>query len=184
MANSEHPKVLFREDQQFRQPLLWIIVVIFAAFVLGTAFFLMRRAALGAPESAGLPWQTWLLLLLFVVLPVGLTMLVLALTKLQVEVSTAGLFVRFFPFHRRVHMIDLSGIASVETVTYNSVLEYGGYGIRRLPRAKAYNTGGNQGVRIHYANGYHLLLGTQYPAELQAAIAQVLPEASAADADG
>jgi len=38
---------------------------------------------------------------------------------------------------------------------------------------KAYNVGGNRGVRLDFSNARHLLIGSQRPGELDNAIAKV-----------
>ena len=173
MHSKPPPAILFREDQQFRDPVLWVILVVFAAFSLGTALYIMTRTYRAA--EAGIPWQSWAMLGVFVVLPVLLVLLALAIAKFQIEVSTEGLFLRFFPLHWKVRKIDLADVEGIEAVTYHAVRDYGGFGIRLLPRAKAYSVGGGQGVRISYRNGYHLLLGTRHPRDLAMAVSRILP---------
>lgn len=170
----EQPQILFREDQQFRQPFLWIFMVIGASLVSGTAVFIVARY--GGAESSGIGTNPVYIVLAGVVVIAGaaLSLILLAMLRLQTEVSTLGLFLRFFPFHRKVRKIDLSNVIRVAPVTYNPVLEYGGYGIRLKRGAKAYNVQGNLGVRIHYENGYHLLIGTRQPEALAGAIQSLL----------
>lgn len=166
MPEKSAPTVLFRENQRFRQPMLWAVLVPFASITIGSALYVSRHSPTATSS---------LLLGLFVVLPVALTLSLLATAKLQIEVSTLGLFVKFFPFHRKVRQIELDKVVRVEAVHYKAVREYGGYGIRLLPRAKAYNTGGDEGVRIEYTNGCHVLIGTRHPHELCTAILRILP---------
>lgn len=160
-------RVLFREDQQCRDPYLWIFLILIASMVGSWALRTFAHEAMGEPrfQHPALAIASLVLLGAIMLPPV-----LLAVARLQVEVSSHGLFVRFYPLHRKVHQIDLTGVTHVESVTYRPFLEYGGYGLRRLPRATAYNMRGNRGVRLHYQNGYHLLIGTEHPEELLAAL--------------
>ena len=90
--------------------------------------------------------------------------------KLVTEVRPDGLYVRFVPLHRRCRHIPFdSNLLAVHSITY-SIVDYGGWGIRWVPNGKAYNVRGNQGVRLDFANGRHLMIGSQRPGELAAAI--------------
>lgn len=166
------PEILFREDQQFRQPMLWILILGVSAFCVGTiAWMISRQVVQDIPfgEDAMSDGQMVGLGSIIIVLNLVVLWLFYAL-KLQTEVTGLGLFVRFKPLHRKTRQIDLSGVTSVTAVKYRPAMEYGGWGIRRGRHGMAYNVTGDLGVRIDYENGYHLLIGTRYPDELKAAI--------------
>ena len=74
-----------------------------------------------------------------------------------------------FPLYRR--RIRLTEVASAEAVTYSALIEYGGWGIRGMGKNVALNARGNRGVRLHLQNGNRVLIGSQRPEELAAAIA-------------
>lgn len=67
-------------------------------------------------------------------------------------------------------MIRFEDIASVQAVTYNPLLEYGGWGIRGFGKKIAYNAQGNRGVLVTLKSGGTVLLGSQQPEDLEAAI--------------
>lgn len=166
------PEILFREDQQFRQPILWIILLCMSAFCVGTiAWMVSRQVIQDIPfgDDAMSNDQMVILGAIIVALNAILLLLFHAL-KLQTEVTAQGLFIRFKPFHRKTRKIDLSEVSSVASVKYRPAMEYGGWGIRRGRHGTAYNVSGDLGVRIDYENGYHLLIGTRHPAELKTAI--------------
>jgi hypothetical protein len=85
--------------------------------------------------------------------------------------------IRMPPFVRRV--LPASNIAGAEARTYRPVREYGGWGVRWSLRGlnanRAYNVSGDQGVQLVLTNGDRVLIGTQRPTELEAAIVSILP---------
>ncbi|MHC4643443.1 MAG: hypothetical protein ACYS32_17515, partial [Planctomycetota bacterium] len=62
--------------------------------------------------------------------------------------------------------------------TYKPILEYGGWGIRCsfTGKGKAYNVSGNKGVQLVFTNGKKLLIGSQQPDDLAAAIEEMLKQ--------
>ncbi|MBL7648561.1 MAG: hypothetical protein JNK74_20490 [Candidatus Hydrogenedentes bacterium] len=170
------PEILFREDQQFRQPILWIVLLGVSAFCIGTiAWMISRQVLQGIPFGEDAMSNDQMVALgATIVLLNAFVLWLLHAMKLQTEVTEAGLFVRFKPIHRKTRKIDLTGVTSVASVKYRPAMEYGGWGIRRGRRGMAYNVSGDLGVRIDYENGYHLLIGTRYPEELKAAVDQCM----------
>lgn len=68
--------------------------------------------------------------------------------------------------------IPTSDIRLAEAVQYRPIREYGGYGIRGTSRRRALNTRGDRGVLLTRGDGSTLLIGSQQPRELLAALAQ------------
>ncbi len=169
-------KSLFREDQKFRSPLLWIPLMAFTAFGCGTITWMITRQVIqDVPFGDDAMSNERMLLLGGAIILINLLFLAfMASLKLQTEVTDAGLFIRFKPLHRKTRLIDLAGLSTVRAVEYRPAMEYGGWGIRTGRRGKAYNVSGNLGVRLDYDNGYHLLIGTQRPAELHVALEEML----------
>jgi hypothetical protein len=163
---SQVQKIRFEEEQSFRQP--WV-----GALMAGTLVLLLVPLGLvlfGAPVKAGsdiLPGVIGLALGIVVVIGVAFLMYVM---KLSVRLDDAGLHIRFFPFVKRD--IALAEIARWEARTYSPLREYGGWGIRCGWNGMAYNVSGNQGVQLEFTNGKRLLIGSQRPEELAAAITQ------------
>jgi hypothetical protein len=166
------PETLFREDQQFRQPILWIILLGMSAFCAGTiAWMISRQVIQDIPFGEDAMSNDKMLLLGAIIVSLnGILLWLFYVLKLQTEVTTQGLFIRFKPFHRKTRQIDLSGVIAVEAVRYRPAMDYGGWGIRRGRQGTAYNVTGNLGVRLDYENGYHLMIGTCAPDDLKAAI--------------
>lgn len=159
--NAATEAVLFEEEQRFRQPWLWalllgIMVIEFAAFVL---------VAEQAAGGGGLFIFAGALVVLL-----GIIWLMYSL-RLTVRVYPDRLHIHFFPLVRRE--IPLDEIASYEARTYRPLLEYGGWGLRYsfTGNGRAYNVSGHRGVQLTLRDGERLLIGSQRADELADAIA-------------
>lgn len=165
---SEAP--LFKEEQRFRQPLPWLIIgvaMLFSFTSVGQVFyaaFSMDAAELPTEYKSKLVTMVGVALLNIVVLILFLT------AKLSTEVRANGLFVKFFPFHRKWRPISLEGVVNAEHICYAPIKDYGGWGIRYGFKKKAYNISGSKGVRINYNNAHHILIGSKNGDQLQSAI--------------
>jgi hypothetical protein len=111
-------------------------------------------------------------------MPIGVGILILCnalihFSKLITQVRPDGLYVRFVPFHLSFKKIDLAEVTNYQALTYRPILKYGGWGIRYTWKGRAYNARGHRGVRLDFRNGKHLLIGSQRPEELVAAIDQI-----------
>lgn len=159
----------FREDQRFRGPWIWTAIAI---------DFVVTALICGAIVYRAGQGEAWRALYVtgFVIMAVNAAVLALLLmTKLQIEVNPHGIFVRLYPFQRRVRKIDLDGVTGARLVAFRPVRDYGGYGLRVRRDGKAYIVQGERGVRLDYANGYHILIAARNSEALYTAIARVLP---------
>jgi len=144
---------VFREVQHFRQPWLIGLLAGVVAIEVAVLFVAGWRALPG------------------IAIGVGATALMLA-THLATEVSPAGISLRFYPFHRRGRTIAFEEIAQHYPRRYRPIAEYGGWGIRGIGRDRAYNVSGDRGVQLELVDGRRILIGSQRPDELDAAIAR------------
>lgn len=130
--------------------------------------FALTKASAGENSQ-----ESWEIILGFVVgigVPIAITALFLLL-KLETEVKSDGIYVRYFPFHIRFKRFGPEDLSECYARRYKPIWEYGGWGIRySLRNGKAYNTSGNQGVQLVFKNGKRLLIGSQKPEQLEAAI--------------
>ena len=93
--------------------------------------------------------------------------------KLETRVDGTGIYYRFFPLHLTEQTILWDEVASVTLRKYNSLKEYGGWGLRySFKKGRAVNIKGKTGLQLELKNGKKLLIGTQKPEELK----QVLQE--------
>jgi hypothetical protein len=155
-------EVLFQEEQSFRQPWIWgLMLAITLAVAAGLAVALAAEPTKAGDDvvPAAVAVLVW-----------GLVCLFLYTLRLSVRVDRHYLHVRFFPLLRRD--LPLEDIAHWQACTYRPVLDYGGWGIRYSWKGTAYNVSGNRGVQLELVNGKRLLLGSRRPEELAAAIAR------------
>jgi hypothetical protein len=100
--------------------------------------------------------------------------LLFALARLTVEVLADRVEIRYRPFIRRTILLD--AVVAAEAVTYHPVRDYGGWGIKGWSRRKvAYHVRGDRGALLTLADGRTVLLGSQRPDDLVAAVRKGRP---------
>ena len=148
----------FHEEQQFRQWWLWALL---AAAVLPVLVVVAIRGVVLS-----------VLIVPLVLLAVGA---LLAFARLVVDVDREAITVAFhFLWPKR--RIALSTVRRAEATKYRPLLDYGGYGVRLGFRGWAFNVGGDEGVLVEMKDGARLMIGSQRPKELEAAIARAIRE--------
>lgn len=161
---ADPPAASFSEVQRFTQKWVWVLVVVVAGVVCVSVV-----AATSAGDSGT---HAWVPLLGAAAVGVGIPLL-FAVARLTIEVDADAIEIRYRPFMRRT--IRLDSVAAVDAVTYNPLRDYGGWGIRGWSRRKvAYNISGDRGVLLTLADGATVLLGSQRPEELAAAVRAAL----------
>lgn len=162
--------VLFSERQYFRQPWIWVILVLFNLFFI---FMVTRqlylKKAVGAKPMVN--EELWVIagVLLFITL-------LFWVMRLETQVGKGGIYYRFFPFHPRMKCLSWDRISKAYIRSYKPLEEYGGWGIRYgiFGSGWAYNISGNKGLQVIYDKDKKLLLGTQKPGELEKVLRQRL----------
>jgi hypothetical protein len=154
------PEHLFREEQRFNHPLIWILLIgIQGMFIYG----IIQQVILGKPFGTN-PAPD-LLLILFAFLPLALIVLFLNM-KLITTVEKDMIIIEFVPFTtREIHEDE---IEKTSIRTYQPIREYGGWGLR-FGRGRAFTASGNKGLQVELKNGEQILIGTQRPEELEQA---------------
>ena len=172
MPNS---KILFREVQRMRQPLIWVILISATLIMIGVfGYGIVQQVVFGQPWGDR-PMSDLGLLTSGVagMAVMGGALVLLGFSRLITEVRRDGLFVRYIPFHWSPKKIALGNVRDAVAVTYRPLLHYGGWGIRIARGGRAYNAYGSRGVRLDFRNARHLLIGSQRPEELAEAIEQL-----------
>lgn len=166
-------KVLFHEEQSFRQ--LWFLLIIACVMLAGPTavvvdFFSSLGKEVGPVKWSELGWNLGVLICVD-----GVVLFWVLSMKLITTVTADNLVLFFRGLYWKEILISLEEVDSIEAVQYSPLFQYGGYGIRYVVNGKAYNVSGNQGVKINYKNGKHILIGTQEPKKLLKAIQQIHP---------
>lgn len=162
--------VEFHEEQQFRQPWVWLLLLLISLGLAGLFIHgLYVQLYLGHPwgdrpmSDTGLVTTAMLSLLLM-----GAAVWLFYALKLITRVDANGVHIRFFPLTRK--LIPFDNISSCQARTYHPIREYGGWGIRFSRKGRAYNVSGDRGVQLEFRQGKPLLIGSQQPEQLAAAI--------------
>ena len=111
-----------------------------------------------------------------IIVPIAIALL-FKVAKLETEVRSDALYIRYFPFHIDYKKFAKEDSSECYVRTYKPIREYGGWGIRysfRKGRGKAYNLSGNKGVQLVFKNGKKLLIGSKKQDELAQAINSIM----------
>lgn len=157
---------IFSEKQRMRQ--WWVLLLSFGGVGFAT-YALLYQLITGEGLGSNPPP----LFVMFIIEGLMLLMFVVVWQmELQTRMDAAGIHYKFWPLFGWRHR-PWTDLQSVEVRHYKPLLEYGGWGIRLGTKGWAYNIAGNQGIQLVLKNGDRLLLGTQKPAEAEAAIARL-----------
>lgn len=171
-------KLIFREEQSFRQsPAIWIIVasVLIMLGGIGTSFY--QQLYLGKPygdepiSNNGLIWSSIGAFLL-----VSGIFVFMLYSRLTTEIWSDGVRYKFPPLLPKMRFIATGDIVSAEVGKYKPILEFGGWGWRRkmLGRKKAYNVSGRIGIRLIRKDGSTVMLGTRREEEMKRAVKKMM----------
>ena len=152
------PETLFEETLRFRQPQLWLPLLILFTAVLGVqAYFLAK-----SPESLSF---LRLLAPAICLVVFGGASLLLYLSRLDVMVTASGLHARFYPLERSFRDTSWKDIGDMRIVTVRPMRNFGGWGLRYGSKSKAYIVTGDQCVEFTLADGSRLYVNTLKPEE-------------------
>jgi len=151
------PVTYFREEQRFRESWLWLAIAVPVAFAVWALL-----TTPGAPVSAAIA-------------VVGVAVAVAALfgiARLETTVTDEAVVVRFHGLWptRRIALADVAEYAPMHYGMFDS----GGWGVHLGLAGMTYNVSGNEGVHFILKSGAKVLVGTQRPAELAAAVAKAI----------
>ena len=106
------------------------------------------------------PAPDWMIIIIWVLFGIAFP-LVFFNTKLITEVGQTGIYLKFFPFHRKFKFFPFDEIESFKEREYRPIREYGGWGIRYGFGGMAYNVYGNKGIQLVMKNKKKILIGSQ-----------------------
>ncbi len=100
----------------------------------------------------------------------GIAAISILYTKLIVRIDKKSINIRFFPFMIKDKKLPLKDIQRYYIRKYRPIMEYGGWGIRWNSNGRAYCIRGNMAIQLEFESGSKILIGTQKPGELNAAM--------------
>ena len=142
--------VVFSEQQGFSR------IIINDLFVLVVLLFL------------ALAWQSQTQGLLVGAALVAVLWALMLAAKMTTQVDDDGITIRTLFFINR--RISYDEIVTAQSVVYKPLRDFGGWGYRIGPGGKAYNMSGNLGVQLVLMRERRVLIGSQKPDDLAAAI--------------
>lgn len=164
-------KVLFKEEQRFRQWWIWLIMV----FALLSVIVPLVKAI--AEEQARLNSLNNWRLIFYGVLAVSflITIIVVKLfIRLKTKITYDGIYVAYIPFVRKWKKISIDELTGYELRKYRANLEFGGHGMRRRKMGQAFTISGNIGLLLHLKDGKKLLIGTQKKQAIEYAMVKII----------
>ena len=144
------------ETQYFRQKWLWGIMMMGESILLVCIFPVLRSTNTDNFNMIQFLFIMLVWLFFIVVFPLWIFLI-----RLDTQVLSDGIFLRFRYLHIKWILLPFSEISKAESITYNPLRDYGGWGIRYGPKGKAYNVHGNNGVLLTLIDGKKILIGSQ-----------------------
>ena len=166
---------IYSERQRFRPQDGVLIAVLWLVILAGPAFFLwaiVRQVVRDSPVGND-PANDLVLIILALIFGIGFPLFMYTIS-LDTQVRESGVFIRFWPFHRKWVMFGFDSIQKAEAITYSPLRDYGGWGIRYGKRVKAYNVSGNKGALLTLKEGNSILIGSKKNEELCSKINAIL----------
>ena len=161
--------MIFKETQKFRQVWILIILIIVTAIEIGVFGYGFIKQVINGQQFGENPMSDTMLTISFV-LATSIVLTILLLFKfanLTTTIDKDVIEYKFFPFHFKTRKIKWDTVESYEVITYNPIIEYGGWGIRfGFGKKRAFNVSGDKGLQLHLKNGKQILIGTQKENEL------------------
>jgi hypothetical protein len=165
MDNNE---ILFYEEQKPAQKWMIFFVLGYSAFVTYITYnhIFLKEAVFDIQISD----QLWTLLWVFFALIVPVLFF---LAKMITKIQPDGIYIKYFPFQINFVKINPEDIQSFESIIYNPIKDYGGWGLRYGIKGNAINASGNRGINLQITYARNMLIGTQKPQELFDAIQKI-----------
>lgn len=161
--------ILFSERQRFRQWWMWLLLLA----VNGLSIYAFCKQVIGGVTFGDKPASN-AGLTIGLILTLLVTLFITQL-RLDTQVRSDGIYVRFFPFRLSFRRYGRERIVKAYIRDYSPITEYGGWGIRYgfSGKGKALTVSGNKGLQLELEDGSKLLIGTQEPAQLELALRQL-----------
>ena len=162
-------QVIFKEIQSVRSQWIWGLVLI----PIVVCLYGMIQQLIFKKTWGNNPMSDTGLLIVGLIVIIGLP-LFMFLNRLEIQVSSYGVYYRYRPFHFQYQRIPKENLVSYQIVHYQPLRDYGGWGIRYGKYGKAYTLSGDIGVQLVTIDQKKILLGTLRPEDMQKALDSIL----------
>jgi hypothetical protein len=164
--------VAYSERQYFRQDWLWALLLVSSVPAAIVVVAVLH-------DSGGLTTDAafWIVAVLSLVFG---PIVAFYYARLEVSVDEDGLALRLWPLQLRQRLVPCTDIEAVRTVDISPMGDFGGVGVRydlsvyrwgvRIGEPVGYVVSGDRGVRIDRTNGRDLVVTTEDPRALAAAL--------------
>lgn len=152
---------LFFEVQKFKQ--WWIWLILFG--INGISLFGIYKQLILGEQFGNKPLSD--LGLIIITTFILLFNFSFYLFKLETQIKTDGIYVRFFPFHRAYRFYPWDKLTKCYVREYSPLMEYGGWGLRGFGDNRALNVSGKIGLQLIFVDSKKILIGTQKPDQLK-----------------
>lgn len=149
--------LVFNESQTYRGTwLIYLILLIeLPTVILLTVLFFTSEEK----QEMGIA-----LVFVFGIMSLALTLILNI--KLETRIDHLGIQFRYLPFIRKWRLLSKESILAAEVITFNPLLDYGGWGMKGNKTTKLYNITGDQGILVDTGESKKILLGTLKAKEL------------------
>jgi hypothetical protein len=177
-------KTLFSEQQKFRQPWLWVIMIAMLGIPALNFWDYIQQVVHGHN-----PTDDKGLLFSFIIITVSILAAValMWITRLETSVTENEISIKYFPLHRSFKNYKWEDIANASIQKFNP-LKYGGFGIRsnsgfrlkfgsggvKVFNYQTYNLSRKYVLELELKNGKKVVIGTQKEKELEAVIDKII----------
>jgi hypothetical protein len=162
----------FNEVQLFKRSWAWLAVIALNVLFI---YAIVQQVIIGnsfgpkpAPDYVLIIIESALLILLLFLFSI----------KLKTKITDTCIYYRFYPFQFKETIIEWHELKDAYLRKYNSLYEYGGWGIRTGTEStgKAINTSasGKVGLQLKFNDGKFLLIGTRKPAEIELIVIAII----------
>ncbi len=153
-------EVLFYEVQRKSPWWVYLIVVLTNIIMIYALYQQIISGLLKSPEIINV------IAFVFTVVSMVILNLFLFLLRLETIIKKNGVFVRYFPIHRKYRSYFFDNIDKCYIRRFRPIAEYGGWGIRGYGNNRSFTVSGEIGAQIELKNGSKTLVGTHKPEEL------------------
>lgn len=167
MFEMNDSQAIYTEVQDFKHPLIWILVAVFNAVVIGNMYFmyLMNKnvaVSRSGNELVGLSFTIFTVLMIIFLLFMNWFLLT---SKLITEIKNDCLFIRFTPFFKR--KIEYGNISNLETMEYSTFF-LGGWGYHWRPGWRCYVAPNSDKsvIKLTLQNNLKIALSSKEPATI------------------